>query len=514
MKVAGTSPTSDALDFALLEYPGIDLASAPPAFHKGRMTGAPASIGDTEDREPSLSAIRGHRSALIWLRYVGAGHPLFTKTLSNLAHLAGGNAAASLLNAIVLLIMARMLGPALLGVFAMVESYGTLVDQLVRLETWQPLIRYGSQALEMGNDVRLKALIKLGILIDCTGAAVAAAVAFLFIPVVAHLVGWDDVTIRMARWYCLTVLAGISSTPIGVLRIFDRFKQMAWLETATALVRLAAVAVASWLHGSLWHLIAIFIVVQLLYRITLGLLASRELARRRFSGIAYAPLAELHDIRRGYIRLTLATNATALVRKSTQELDVLVVGGIAGASVVGIYDLVRRITNAAIKGATMIQQVALPDLSRLWARADIAAFRAHARQIELFTVAIGVVFVAVVALGGRSLVTNLAGPRFHGAAAPLLVQTIAACLFMCGSAIRPALITMGQETRLFGIVLAAAIVFYLTLFLAVPVFGAIGASAAHVAFNMVMLPLAALTFASALRAYRSPATSLSHTPPS
>lgn len=426
-------------------------------------------------------------------------HPLLARTLRNLVHLAGGNASAAALNALVLVVMARMLGPAMLGVFAMIESYGTLVDQIVRLETWQPLIRYGAEALEEKREGRFLALVKLGVLTDLVGATGAALVALIGVPVAARLLGWDPATASMARWYCLAVLAGISSTPVGILRLFDRFGQFAWLEPATAVVRLTAVGLAFWLKGSVWHLVAIFIAVQWLYRIALGALAWSELRRRGYGNPFGARLDELSGLTRGYWRLALATNATALIRKSTQELDVLIVGGIAGPTVVGIYDLVRRITTAAVKAGTMVQQVALPDLSKLWARRDFAAFRNLIGQIELMTAAAGVTFVAFVALGGNWLIATLAGPRFAGAGMPLLVQSVAGCLFLCGSAIRPALITMGSETRLLGIVAVSAAAFYVTLLLAVPPLGAVGASAAHVAFNLTLLPLGGLAYAAALR---------------
>ena len=441
----------------------------------------------------------------LWLRQLRGTmqrHPLLAKTLHNLLHVAGGNASAAAINAFVLVLMARMLGPAALGVFAMVESYGTLIDQVVRLETWQPLIRYGTQALEDHRSSRFLALVKLGILVDCAGAALAASVALVAVGPAGHLLHWDAATADLARWYCLAVLAGVSSTPIGILRVFDRFRQFAWLEPAAAIVRLAGVAVAFWLNGSIWHLLLIFIAVQWLYRFALGTLAWRELRRRGHGNPFRARLGELRPLARGYLRLTVATNAAALVRKSTQELDVLVVGSLAGTTAVGLYDLVRRITTAAIKAGTMVQQVALPDLSRLWVRRDFRGFKTLVGQIELMTAAIGIAFVVLTASRGGWIVETLAGPRFAAAQGPLLVQSIAGCLFLCGSAIRPALITMGSETHLLASVLVSAVAFYVTLFLAVPAWGAVGASAAHVAFNIMLLPLGGLAFAAALRVPR------------
>src|SRR3954454_5095665 len=66
----------------------------------------------------------------------------------NAFHLASGNASAVGLGMITLAVSAQMLGPALLGILATIEGYGRMVGQIVRLETWQALIRYGADALE------------------------------------------------------------------------------------------------------------------------------------------------------------------------------------------------------------------------------------------------------------------------------------------------------------------------------------------------------------------------------
>jgi O-antigen/teichoic acid export membrane protein len=431
------------------------------------------------------------------------------KTLANFLHLIAGNGLAMAINALVLIVMARALGPGPLGFFAMIESYGTVVDQLIRLESWQPLIRYGSRALEENNRARFRALVKLGIAIDLAGATLAALVAFWAIPIVAGLLGWPDAIRELARWYCLTILAGVSSTPVAILRLFDRFRQLAWLEPLIAVLRLGVIWLVFEFHRDLGAAIAVFIATQVLYRTILGVLAWRELRRYGLGSVLSAEWRDLRGTLREYGRLLVATNVAALIRKSTQELDVLILGAVAGAAATGVYELVRRVTLAAIKAGTMLQQVAFPDLSRLWARRDFALFQRIVIQIELLSAAFGGLFVLFVALRGEWLITFLAGNRFGSAGTPLLFQSIAGCLFLSGSALRAALITMGREVTLLVIVACSAVVFYVVLWFAAPVAGATGTAAAHIAFNLLLLPLVWLTYASAIRPVRaSPAAAL------
>lgn len=417
----------------------------------------------------------------------------------NAFHLASGNASAVGLGMITLAFSAQMLGPALLGILATIEGYGRMVDQIVRLETWQALIRYGADALEKQDRNRFRSLVKLGVVMDLVGASLSATVAFLAIPIAAHWLGWDSATSMMARVYCIAVLFGISSTPIGVLRLFNRFAGMAWLEPAIAAVRLAGVAVIWAMDGSLWSFLLLGIVLQCSQRVILGWMAWRELKAQGFVGILGAPISNAGARFPGIWSFILAANGTLLIRKSTQEIDLLAVAAIAGPAGAGIYQLVRKFTLAATKAGAMMQQVVYPELARLWARRDLATFARTIRQVEVLTVGFGLMFVSVAALAGDQIIRIIGGSKFEDAEMPLIVQSFAALLFLSGSALRPGLASMGLQAKMMPAVIASAIAFYAVLFTAVPQLGVVGAGLAHIAFNAIWLPTSALLFTRSLR---------------
>lgn len=420
----------------------------------------------------------------------------------NALHLVSGNASAVGLGMVTLALSAQMLGPALLGILATIEGYGRMVDQIVRLETWQALIRYGAEALERHERDRFRALVKLGVIMDLVGASLAAAVAFLAVPVATYLLNWDAATATMAQVYCIAVLFGISSTPIGVLRLFDRFAAIAWLEPVIAAVRLAGVATIWILGGSIWSLLLLGIVLQCGQRLLLGWMAWRELRAQGYGDFISAPLSRPGERFPGIWSFILAANGTLLIRKSTQEIDLLAVAAIAGPPGAGIYHLVRKFTLTATKAGAMMQQVVYPELARLWARRDLAAFATTIRQVEAVTVAFGILLVGVVALAGEQIIRIIGGSGFEDAVDPLIVQSFAALLFLSGSALRPGLASMGLQARMMPAVIISALAFYAVLFAAVPRLGVVGAGLAHIAFNAIWLPASALLFARSLRRAR------------
>jgi O-antigen/teichoic acid export membrane protein len=417
----------------------------------------------------------------------------------NAFHLASGNASAVGLGMITLAVSAQMLGPALLGILATIEGYGRMVDQIVRLETWQALIRYGADALERQDHNRFRSLVKLGVVMDLVGASLSAAVAFLAIPVAAHWLGWDSATSMMARVYCIAVLFGISSTPIGVLRLFNRFAAIAWLDPLIAAIRLGGVALIWAMDGSLWSFLLLGIVLQCSQRVILGWMAWRELKKQGYVGIFSAPISNAGTRFPNIWSFILAANGTLLIRKSTQEIDLLAVAAIAGPAGAGVYHLVRKFTMAAAKAGAMMQQIVYPELARLWARRDLAAFATTIRQVELLTIGFGLALVGIMALAGDQIIRLIGGSKFEDAAIPLIVQSFAALLFLSGSALRPGLASMGLQAKMMPTVIASAIAFYAVLFTTVPRFGVVGAGLAHIAFNAIWLPASAFLFTRSLR---------------
>jgi len=436
------------------------------------------------------------------------GREIFVRIARNALHLGAGNGTSVVIGMITLGLMARYLGPRALGILAMIEAYGTLCDQILRLETWQSIVKYGATALEQKDGRRFALLVKFGAAIDLVCAAITGTVALLAIPLVARLMGWDQQTVEMAQFYMIAVYFAVSSTPMGVLRLFDRFAQFAWLDPAIAAARLVGTLLIIETGGTIWAFLAMSIGLQILQRLSLTFMAWRTLDQNGFGRFWQAPLRGTPAQFPGFWSFTLSANAAVLLRKATQELDILVVGSLAGSYQAGIYQIVRKLTLAIDRAGGMLQQVAFPDLARLWTRRDLGQFSRVVRNVEAMTMAFAAVAMLALVIMGHHLISALAGPAFAEAYVPLLVQSLASMLFLAGSTLRPALMCMDCQLQLLRIMVFATVLFCLVLFSSVAAFGLIGAAWAHIAFAATVLVAATAMFRRRLRAERGSSPSL------
>lgn len=420
--------------------------------------------------------------------------------IKNVGQLVSGNAAALVMGVVTMGILARSLGPSGLGLIVLVESYGKLINQIIKLETWQSFIRYGAIALETDDGPRFLRLVKFGTLIDFGGSIVAAIICIAFANVAGGLFDWTSEAVLMAQLYAIALVFGVGSTPLGILRIFGRFATIAWLDPVAAVFRLIFVAIAAAMQAPLMSYLLILIFVQVGQRIALTLISYRTLRTNHHTGFLSQPLKGVAGENPGMWGMIFSSNATILLRKSTQEVDVLAVGAFLGPAPAGIYQIARRLGYALTKAAGTLQQVSFPHLARLWARGEIEKFKKLVTQIEVMTVAGALACSLLLILFAKPLILLIAGRDYLDATWPLIVHSIATLILLCGSALRPALANMGLQVKVLGITAISAAAFYITLAVMIPNVGIVGASIAHLVASAITLPAIAVLYWRGMRA--------------
>lgn len=413
---------------------------------------------------------------------------LFRRLARNVGYLLFGSLGASILGLGSLALTARTLGPTLLGVLVMIEAYTRIVDWVLRPESWQALIKYGTETLERREDEAFARLIKFGVLIDLGGAVLATVVAIGGIRFAGSWMGWDEQTVLMGSIYSLVLLANLRDTPTALLRLFDRFNVFAWRLIMAAALRLALVAVAFSAGMGLWAFIAIGMIVSVTESLLMIAAAWMEFRRRGFLEHPQTrPLRGVTSLFPGIWGFIWSNNLSLLMRKTTQEFDILLVGSLAGPAAAGLYHVAKRLGEMVMKIGRPLQQAVYPDAARLWAKGEITRFKRTIMTINLLSGGAAALVLLVLLFQKEPILRLIAGEVFVDAAMPLVVYMAAMSLMLCGIALRPALFSMGRQQALLGVVTISAIAFYLCLFATIPTFGALGASLAHLVFNAIWL---------------------------
>lgn len=405
----------------------------------------------------------------------------------NLTYLFSANMIVAGLGMLTLVVMARSLGPTGLGILALIEAYARSVDRIFRFEPWQTLVRYGTHALEHGDETEFRRLVKFSTLFDIGGAALSASVAIIGLYFVADWFDLGDESQKMAMVFAASLYLGLSSTPTAVLRVFDKFQLLSKIAVTVATARLL-MTVTVWLSGGgLWEFVIVLVINELLTQMLPLIFAWRELRIQGHSHVWKLPFQGLLQYNQGLPKFLLNVNINVIARTSTQRFDVLLLGALLGPAAVGLFQLAKRVGIAAQRLGRPLQQAVYPDIARLWARGEVSRFRWIVLRVNLIMGSVGLIAFVILSWNMELIVRLAFGEAFVPAVPIVIVQVLATTIFLTGNTMNPAMMSMGEDHKLVRITLVATAVFFAAFAPLVMSFGAIGASIGHVLFNTLWL---------------------------
>ena len=414
-----------------------------------------------------------------------SGRSLRARLSRNLSWTFASQLFISLAAVVTLFIAARALGPAGLGIVALVESFVRIVDLILRLEPWQAVIRYAIQAQNRGDTGAFLRLIKLSVLIDAAGGILAGAVCMILAPFVAPLIGLPKDEGTQYIWVmAFGLFFSFRPTATAVLRIFDRFDRLAWVDMISASVRLV-LTVAAWLAGlGIWAFVIILLVQSLLDGLLAFAVALQELRRRGHGGALAAPgLVALRE-NPGFLRFLWNSNFNVILRQSANRVDLLVLGAMMSPAAVGVYQLGKRVMNRLTKLAGPVRQTIYPELARLWDKGKIHQFNRLILIVSAAILVLQLVIAVPVMLHMEAVIAFAFGPAFAGAGAVMNILLVSSIIFASGVALNPALLAMGKDRMLVRVTVLSTVLFALTFLPFVHLWGVEGAAASNLIFNL------------------------------
>ena len=402
--------------------------------------------------------------------------PILKRVVANAGLLLGGRAVNAVLGLAAVAIAARALGASELGVLVLIQAFAMFLGEVVKFQSWQTILQYGARPLAEGAKADFQRVLRFSLVLDLAstvfGIAVGVAGSFAF----ASLLGWGADDAPAAALYMLSVAFMVSATPLGLLRLFDRFDVLAWQAGLISLIRVAgslvALALGAGMEGFLlaW---AVGAVGSWLYLAgsALAELRKRDLIR----GFSWrGPLTEGMP---GAWRFAWNTNAASALDVAFTHVATLIVGALVGPSQAAFWRVGRQVADALAKPAKLLTPALYPELARLRAEDRLHAMWRLARNVGLLAGGVGVVMLALSALFGPQLLTLVMGKAFAPAAEVMTWQVGAAVIGIFALPLEPMLISLGKPGAAVRVRLAVGVLFLAALPFLVQQFGLIGAGA-------------------------------------
>ncbi len=402
--------------------------------------------------------------------------------LKNILHLVSGSSGNAILMLISTTIAARTLGPAAYGVLALVLTVGRLSERLLRFESWQPLIRFAASEDIAGDKKKMSELYLYGLFLDIGTALLAAVLTMIVGYALMAVIGLKPEHMPLLAIYAVAIAINIRGVPTAALRFDGQFRTLAYVQMLSSLLRLALAGAGLFLGFSLLEFVIIWTVCQALDSLLFLWLGLRVIRKQGIPSPFRANPFGLKQKFPGFMSFAWSTNISGTLRTMTQEADTLLVSAFAGTAWAGFYHIAKRIAKVAQQVGAMMQAVVYPDMARMWAQKDFTAFKSTIKRVQLVLGGVGVAFLAGFWLLGDWMMKVVFGPEFAQAYPLLVAQLLAVVLIMHAAPSRSALLAMNRPGFVLWVAIASTILFFLTAWITMPTYGALGANFAHIAF--------------------------------
>jgi len=418
-------------------------------------------------------------------RVPGARGGVLRRLLTNASYLLGSRVLRDAMGLVALALAARVLGPEAFGVLVLVQTYVMTLDWLVNFQSWQALVKYGSDLDAPGDGAAMKGLLRVSLALDGGSAVLGAAIGVAGAGLVGAWWGWSESTIACARLYSLVIVLNLSGTATGLLRLENRFGLLAVQGVVAAAIKLIGVLYAVAHELSLEAFILVWLLTD-----TAGYLAMLGCAAWVYRGRGYgrlradAPGAVL-ERHRGIIRFFLTTNWHGTVRMASKEIDVLVVGVVLGSRAVGLFKVVKQMASILARVGDPLYQAVYPELARLWSADRRGEFRRLLdRSVWIGAAPAAASWLLFLALG-RPAIALVLGDDYIGVFGVTLVYLMAVGISVATFAYHPSMLSMGRPGESFRILVGATVLYLCLLWPLIAWQELAGAAWAYLCFYLV-----------------------------
>ncbi len=412
----------------------------------------------------------------------------------NLGWMLASRGVLAVLSLVYLAIVTRTLGVNGFGRFALITGASQALATVVGFQTWQIIVRYGTQHLgtadrdpgqKDSDALRLARLFKACGLLDLASAVAGVILAAIIIRTWGEALGVRPVHARATMLFTLAQLLSIRSTPLGILRLRDRFSFAAAADSVTPVMRLVgAVGAAVFLPSVTGFLIAWGLAEVLTAAAYWAALARTGDLKLLFArGIGVRDVVVDHP---GIVRFSLATNASSSLGLSSKQIPLLLVGGTVGTASAGAFRLALQLAQALTKVSQLLARAAFPEIVRAVAAGGLARVRQMIMRSFLMASVVAAFAFLIVVLFGHPVLTLMGGKEF-GRAYPILLWLAAAgCVDLVTVGFEPLLLAANRIgatfiARLVGIVVLFGVSFWLS-----PSLGVIGIGVAVLANALIV----------------------------
>ena len=418
--------------------------------------------------------------------------------MQNFGWMIASRGLAAVLSLIYLAIITRTLGASGFGAFALITGAAQFLANLLAFQTWQIIVQYGVSYIESGDRAKLSRLYRIALALDIASVVMGIVAAAVILYFFADEFSLKPTLARATLIFSIIILVSVRSTPLGILRLRDRFNLAAAADSATPTLRLVGAVTVTFVHPTLQAFLIAWAIAELLTAVAHWYAVHRvgdlTLIFKGKGGLK--PALEENP---GLLRYAVTASFAQSLVIAAKQIPLFLVGGLTGTAAAGAFRLAAQLSRSLTTVSQLVARAAFPEIVRAVRNEGVGSLGGViASSVRIAFAVCSLVFFFVV-LFGQLLLEAIGGQEFAQAYYSLLWLAAAACTELVIVAFEPSIMAAHRAHLAFLARLAATVIMIGCALLLEPVMGAEGVAAAVLAYTISQALLLGLVLLGLIR---------------
>ncbi len=419
----------------------------------------------------------------------------------NASWLFGGQTIEGVFSALQIVIIARILGVNDYGLLALIIAYVNILNNFFDFRVWETATKYIGTFWINGEREKTLSTIKLSYVIDVSSGILAFIIAILTAKIASDYFIHSPEAYELIWIYSISLLIDTAnSTSDAILRVFNRFRRIAFISSFIAIFKFLLVSTLLFLGLGIKGVLFSFIAASILEFSVRLWVVSKTLEENKLTGWWKSNLSLVKDYWKDIAWFLGNTSLAGTINMTSDNfLGVLALGYFSGKEAAAYYKIAKSFEKLMTIVKDPLYEAIYPELVRIASANALKDFnnllKYSTKKLMKF-----IVPIATIILIFSDQFINLGfGKSYLPAANTLRIVAVAVVVLQLTFWIHPALLAFGRPGLRTLFLVASTISYIVLLFLLVPRFSYIGAAFAFLGYASVRTLIAFICLRASIR---------------
>lgn len=286
------------------------------------------------------------------------------RLVNNFIVLLTGEGIVSVMGMISLALIVKTVGLEANGMILSIIAYCQLMNNIFGFKSYQALIRYITIYLEKKEKNMVKKYIYQSYFLDIVAALVATISGFIFLELYAMFMSWNNEIIYRAKIFLIAYFFQIQGTPVGVLRVFNKFNFITYNNVAISVIKLIGYLIGAILGLGFNYFLIVELILIIAPNIILNIFAIVILKKNSLHNF----YKEKFKIEKEFFKFNFYSNISSTIDIPIGTLTTIFINKYLGYTEISIYKIFEKIGGIIGKLGSPLNQIIYPELNKYIAK--------------------------------------------------------------------------------------------------------------------------------------------------